>query len=189
MKNVLLTIAFAFFASLSIAQNHMTFKGIPIDGTLNSFVQKLKAKGYTYVTTQDGMALLTGEFAATKGCTIVVSRFSDRDQVNLVGVIFPEEKTWSKISSTYFTLKRLLTEKYGEPDSIEFFSDDEPCDDFLKFHALLGDECHYTSEFSEDNGKIQLTMAKQSYNSASVILKYIDDANAKETRKKIMDDL
>lgn len=87
------------------------------------------------------------------------------------------------------TLKEMLTEKYGTPECIEEFSDREPSSDFLKFHAILNDECHYISEFSCENGKIQLTMSKQDYNSASVILKYIDKANADETRKKVMDDL
>ena len=40
-----------------------------------------------------------------------------------------------------------------------------------------------------ENGKIQLTMEKHDYNSASVMLRYIDKANADETRKKVMDDL
>ena len=83
----------------------------------------------------------------------------------------------------------MLTEKYGTPECIEDFSDRTPSDDFLKFHALLRDECHYVSEFSCENGKIQLTMKKQDYNSAAVILRYIDKANADETRKKVMDDL
>ncbi len=90
---------------------------------------------------------------------------------------------------SYYTLKEMLTEKYGTPECIEEFSDREPSSDFLKFHAILNDECHYISEFSCENGKIQLTMSKQDYNSASVILKYIDKANADETRKKVMDDL
>ena len=32
-------------------------------------------------------------------------------------------------------------------------------------------------------------MSKQDYNSAAVILRYIDKVNADETRKKVMDDL
>ena len=32
-------------------------------------------------------------------------------------------------------------------------------------------------------------MAKQNYDSAAVVLRYIDKANADETRKKVMDDL
>ena len=115
------------------------------------------------------MALLKGEFAATKGCTVGVARFSDRDQVNLVAVIFPEEESWSGITKSYYTLKDMLTEKYGTPECIEDFSDRTPSDDFLKFHALLRDECHYVSEFSCENGKIQLTMKKQDYNSAAVL--------------------
>jgi len=83
----------------------------------------------------------------------------------------------------------MLTEKYGNPESIEEFSDREPSDDFLKFHALLRDECNFISEFACEGGKIQLTMKKQDYNSAAVILRYIDKANADETRKKVMDDL
>lgn len=190
MKQLLLSLVFSSIVCLCSAQsNHMKFKGIPIEGTLNSFVQKLKDVGYNYVGTQDGMAILTGEFAATKGCTIGVARFSDRDQVNLVAVIFPEEDSWSPITSTYYTLKSMLSEKYGEPEVVEEFSDNEPPSDFLKFYALLNDECHYMSEFSTDKGKIQLTMMKQNYDTASVILRYIDKANADETRKKVMDDL
>ena len=189
MKHLILSLLLAVCTVCSAQTNHMKFKGIPIDGTLNSFVQKLKDKGYTFIGQQDGMAILKGEFAATKGCTIGVARFFDRDQVNLVAVIFPEEETWSGITKSYYTLKDMLTEKYGTPECVEQFSDREPSSDFLKFHAILNDECHYVSEFSCENGKIQLTMSKQDYNSAAVILRYIDKANADETRKKVMDDL
>ena len=161
MKQLILSLLLAVCTVCSAQTNHMKFKGIPIEGTLNSFVQKLKDKGYTFIGQQDGMAILKGEFAASKGC----------------------------ITKSYYTLKDMLTEKYGNPECIEEFSDREPSSDFLKFHAILNDECHYVSEFSCENGKIQLTMSKQDYNSASVILRYIDKANADETRKKVMDDL
>ena len=190
MKHLIFSFLFSCVVAVGFAQtNHMKFKGIPMEGTLNSFVQKLKDKGYSYLGQQDGMALLKGEFAATKGCTIGVARFADRDQVNLVAVIFPEEETWNSITRSYYNLKDMLTVKYGNPESVEEFTDRESSSDFLKFHALLKDECNYISEFSCENGRIQLTMKKQDYNTAAVILRYIDNANADETRKKIMDDL
>ena len=189
MKKIIISLLLAVCTVCSAQTNHMKFKGIPIDGTLNSFVQKLKDKGYTFIEQKNGVAILEGEFAATKGCTICVARFSDRDQVNIVAVIFPEEETWNGITKEYYTLKDMLKEKYGTPECIEEFSDRDPPSDFLKFHAILRDECHYKSEFSCENGMIQLTMVKVDYNTASVILKYIDNANADETRKKIMDDL
>lgn len=99
MKHLFLTVLLSVLVNLSFAQtNHMKFKGIPMEGTLNSFVQKLKDKGFTYIGAQDGMAILKGEFAATKGCTIGVARFEDRDQVNIVAVIFPEKDSWTGIT-------------------------------------------------------------------------------------------
>lgn len=191
MKKQLLMLIITLFISMgAMAQtNHMKFKGIPIEGTLNSFVQKLKDKGYTSLGQKDGTAILKGEFATTKDCTIAVMSFSDRDQVRLVGVFFPEDETWNEIIGRYNFLKEMLTEKYGKPDCVEEFRDREPMNDFLRFHALINDECNYLSEFTCENGRIQLTMKKSDYNSAAVILRYIDNENADETRKKIMDDL
>lgn len=189
MKQFFISLLLALCTVCMAQTNHMKFKGIPIDGTLNSFVQKLKEKGYTFLGQQDGVVLLKGTFAATKGCTIVVSRFSDRDQVNLVGVLFPKQESWSEITKYYYNLKDMLTEKYGTPECIEQFSDRERHSDYSRFHALLDDECHYLSEFLCENGKIQLTMKKNDYKTANVILRYIDKANADETHKKVMDDL
>lgn len=177
-------------SSIAFSQSkHMTFKGIPMEGTLNSFVQKLKAKGYVYKSTTDGVAFMEGEFAATKGCTILVNRFSDKDQVNLVAVIFPEEKTWNAIISEYNTIGELLTEKYGVPETEERFHQREPGDPELKFYALLKDECTFMKQYNVENGRIVLTMAKMGFQSASVILRYLDDANVDQIRQKMLEDL
>lgn len=189
MRKLFISLLLAVSMVCMSQTTHMKFKGIPMEGTLNSFVQKLKDKGFTYLGQQDGTALLKGEFAATKGCTVGVTRFSDRDQVNLVAVIFPEEETWSSIASSYYSLKEMLTEKYGTPESTEEFSGFEPNNDSSKFYYLLHDNCNFISEFTCEGGKIQLTMKKHDYNSASVVLRYIDRVNADETRKKVMDDL
>lgn len=190
MKKCLLTTLFAFICTMSFAQTeHMKFKGLPLTGPLMSFVEKLKQKGYTYIGKQDGIAILSGEFATVKKCTIGVASFDGKDQVNSVVVFFPEKEVWSEITRDFFGLKNLLTEKYGEPESVEEFPNGEPGTDFLKFHAILDGECNYASEFSSKNGKIQLSMKKMSDLSASVYLKYIDNVNEQELKKKIMDDL
>ena len=169
MRKILLSMLLSVCMICSAQTNHMKFKGIPMEGTLNSFVQKLKAKGYTYLGQEDGIAILKGEFATIKGCTVFVNRFSDRDQVNMVGVVFPEEKTWNAITTSYYLLKDMLTEKYGKPDCVEEFSKRDP------------QSC--------ENGNIQLSMKKTNTLAASVFLRYIDNENADETRKKMMDDL
>lgn len=68
--------------------NHMKFKGVPMEGTLQSFTNQLKAKGFTPIGIEDGVSLLTGEFAGYKDCTI--GAVADKSgMICKVSVIFP----------------------------------------------------------------------------------------------------
>ena len=50
MKKLLLTICSSLFCVLSYAQTeHLTFKGLPIDGSKQEFVKELQSQGYVYV--------------------------------------------------------------------------------------------------------------------------------------------
>ena len=59
MKRNLFLLLFAIVTLSTFAQTtseHLTFKGVPIDGTLTEFVSKLKQKGLTHIGTEDGTA-------------------------------------------------------------------------------------------------------------------------------------
>ena len=72
MKHFLLTLLLTFIVSVCSAQTeHMKFKGVPMEGTLQTFTSKLKAKGFMPIGVQDGVSLLKGEFAGYKDCTLV----------------------------------------------------------------------------------------------------------------------
>lgn len=188
MRKMLFTLAFAFMAMVTFAQgDHMTFKGIPMQGPLNAFVQKLKGKGYTLVKTEQGAAALKGKFATYNDCLVIV--YAEKGNVSSVAVMFPEQRTWNSITNRYYSLVDMLTEKYGTPETIEEFSDREPGDDYLRFHAILNDECTYASKFKTQNGGVILTMAKVNYNTASVVINYYDNQHEQAKKKTMMDDL
>jgi hypothetical protein len=194
MKNFLLILATCLFALGAQSQEmkqdeHMKFKGIPMEGTVKSFVKKLEAKGYTYDGQGDNVTYLKGDFAGVNNCSIVIKRFCGRDQVSSVSVIFPVETTWKGITNMYYYLKTMLTKKYGSPQSTERFSDFDPEDNRFRFKKLLNNECDYTSEFNGVNGTIKLVMKKYDYTSAAVILTYLDVANKEEFLQNAMDDL
>ena len=92
---------------LTFAQKseHLTFKGVPIDGTLNEFVSKMKQNGFTHLGTEDGTAILNGDFAGYKDCYVGVSTLKQNDLVHKIAVIFPDNDTWSTLSGNYFDLK------------------------------------------------------------------------------------
>ncbi len=82
--------------------NILHSKGIPIDGSLDSFVQKLKTQNLTYIGKENGVAIFMGEFAAYKDCTIGIVSLKQKDLVCKAAVTFPSCETWSSLSDNYF---------------------------------------------------------------------------------------
>lgn len=56
-----------FLAVINImAQEHLSFKGVPIEGSMTSFCQKLKAKGLTQIGTDNNITMFVGDSLAGK---------------------------------------------------------------------------------------------------------------------------
>ncbi len=197
MKAVL-TPLFCFVLTMtSFAQNntdtteHMTFKGVPIDGTLNEYVSKMKQSGFTLIGTEDGVAMLKGDFAAYKDCIIGVATLKGKDLVSKITVIFPNRETWATLASNYFNLKELLTEKYGEPSEVveKFDTYSEPDDYNSKMYEVGMNNCKYHTTFELENGSIQLSIGNDGFSSSFVMLSYYDKINSEKVRQKAIDDL
>lgn len=189
MKRIILCTLLAAFSLSAFAQQHLSFKGVPINGTLRDYTEAMKTKGFTYVGTQDGISILQGDFAAYKKCTIGVSTLKNLDVVSMIAVIFPENDTWSRLLSDYNNLKAMLTEKYGSPsEEVERF-DTYSGSDALKMHALHSDEYTWYTTFSTDLGDIELTVMSTDYNKGAVLLRYRDKINSAKVRQSAIDDL
>ena len=173
------------------ATDHLKFKGVPIDGTLREFTVKMKQANYLHIVTEDGIALFEGDFAGYKDCVIAVVTLDNNDLVSTVTVGFPDNETWLSLMSDYLHLKDLLIEKYGEPDEVvsKFAEYPEPSSDFMKFHAVLNDECTYYTTFELSNGSIQLSLEKNEALTAFVRLSYYDKTNYETIRQEALKDL
>ena len=66
----------------------------------------------------DGTALLEGDVAEFKNCTVGVSTLKSVNIVNTIGVIYPYKDDWSLLERDYELLKSMLTQKYGEPADV-----------------------------------------------------------------------
>lgn len=194
MKKFILFFATLFISVISFSQSnseHLTFKGVPIDGTLSEYVAKMKNAGFKYLGEQDGTAILQGDFAGFRGCTIGVATLKSTNKVNTIGVIFPEQNDWASLENSYEHLKSMLTEKYGEPsECVEKFQGyDNPQTDNKKLHKLKRNECTWYTTYSTPKGDIQLSIDNQSVMSCFVMLRYFDKINTDAVRAQAMDDL
>ncbi len=187
-----LFVAFVAFAT-TFAQTepeHLTFKGVPIDGTLDEYVAKMKQAGFTYLTTHDGIAVLEGDFAGYKGCTVSVSTLKAANVVNTIGVMFTNHDDWASLEKDYNNLKAMLTEKYGAPsECVEQFQGYEaPESNNEKMIYLQMNNCTWRTVFSTSKGHIELSITSGDY-SYYAMLRYFDKANTATVRAKAIEDL
>lgn len=190
MKQILLILLLTFAAGICRAQTeHMKFKGVPMEGTLQVFTNNLKAKGFIPKGIQDGISMLKGEFAGYKDCTIAA--IADKSgMICKVSVIFPDMNKWDDLDNCYSNYKTMLTEKYGKPEKCEeYFNDYYDRDDSSKMMGVQMDKYKYYSLFKCEQGQIELQISHDSFSSCYVRLNYFDKANQEELRKQIMDDL
>lgn len=195
MKRILIALLFIFSCIGAMAQNtneHLKFMGIPINGTLESFTQKLVAKGLKREHAWDNALLLKGTFAGKSGSGVCVMRVPSRNIVYKVVVCLPSKDTWEWLENDYKEFKEMLTTKYGEPYkcSESFKEGTYVGSDYLKISALKGGECEYYSAWGSTEGMILLEIFNADGSSnCCVRLTYIDLINGKLADSSKQDDL
>lgn len=119
MRKLITLVAFMVIALTSYAQgsSKLYFKGIPVDGSLTEFCQKLRAKGLKYVNSNNSSALFEGDFAG-RHATIGVAATNDGRKVFAVVVFFDASQEWNTLVRTYNYYKDLYTSKYGNPSVV-----------------------------------------------------------------------
>ena len=179
-------IPFSMFAQTE----HLKFKGVPIDGTLNQFVAKMQSAGFTKLG-QDGKAvILEGDFAGYKDCYIIVSTLDNKDLVNQIAVKFSSHNNWRPLENNYQSLKELLTKKYGQPfDVQEEFQGRYINDDNDRWYELAMNRCIFRTEWRTELGKVILAIGHDSFEGGFVILGYVDKANDAIIEQTALDDL
>ena len=83
----------------------MSFKGVPIDGTLNEYVAKMKQSGFQYLGSEDGTAMLKGDFAGYKNCHVGVTTLNKMDLVHKILRDFPQPRDLVKAFFKLFGLE------------------------------------------------------------------------------------
>lgn len=193
MKNLLMTLVLVLSTMRLVAQTadnqHLMFKGVPIDGTLSEYVEKMKLNGFTLLGSENNGAMFNGEFANYQNCKIVVGTSNKKDLVSTVFVMFPEREEWNDLYGDYNRLKQMLSEKYGIPnESKEKWENDYEPSFAFRMSAIKRGECNFTTTFVTPNGEIQLRIEHQD-GTCFVFLGYFDKINGEIMKAKAIDDL
>ena len=186
MRKLVITFTMLFAVISLMAQEHLSFKGIPIEGSMTAFCQKLKAKGFTTIGSENNLTLFTGDFTG-RNATVGVTATDDGKDVFAVVVLFDPSGEWNALINTYDYYKDLYTRKYGKPS---ISKEKNPA--LSDSNTALMAEVHqgtvvYGSAWEVTGGDIQLSIEKSSgVYKGMVMIRYRDSQNVEA---KIQNDL
>ena len=186
MRKLVITFTMLFAVISLMAQEHLSFKGIPIEGSMTAFCQKLKAKGFTSIGSENNLTLFTGDFTG-RNATVGVTATDDGKDVFAVVVLFDPSGEWNALINTYDYYKDLYTRKYGKPS---ISKEKNPA--LSDSNTALMAEVHqgtvvYGSAWEVNGGDIQLSIEKSSgVYKGMVMIRYRDSQNVEA---KIQNDL
>lgn len=186
MRKLVITFTMLFAVISLMAQEHLSFKGIPIEGSMTAFCQKLKAKGFTSIGSENNLTLFTGDFTG-RNATVGVTATDDGKDVFAVVVLFDPSGEWNALVNTYDYYKDLYTRKYGKPS---ISKEKNPA--LSDSNTALMAEVHqgtvvYGSAWEVTGGDIQLSIEKSSgVYKGRVMIRYRDSQNVEA---KIQNDL
>ena len=182
MKKILITLTVLFAVIDIMAQEHLSFKGIPIEGSMTEFCQKLKSKGFTSIGRENNITLFSGDFTGRQA-TVGVTATDDGKNVFAVVVLFDPSGEWNTLVNTYDYYKDLYTRKYGNNPA------------HLDSNTALMAEVHqgtvvYGSAWEVTGGDIQLSIEKSSgVYEGMVMIRYRDSQNIEAKIQNDLDDI
>ena len=190
MKKHLLTLVLFLccFAICGFAQEHLSFKGIPIEGSMTAFCQKLTAKGFTQIGRDNNVTMFTGNFTGRKA-TVSVAATDDGNSVHSVVVIFDESREWKTLVSTYDYYKKLYTRKYGNPSACIEHNPSHGDSNSRLMYELTQGTITYTSTWTVTGGSMEMSIEKSRYSNGAVVIRYRDAQNIETKFQKDLEDI
>ena len=192
MRKLIASFAFMVIALTSYAQRgseHLTFKGIPIEGSMTAFCQKLKAKGFKSIGRDNISTLFTGDFTGRKA-KVEVTATDEGENVFAVVVFFDPSSEWNTLVNTYDYYKDLYTRKYGKPtNSKEKNPAINDSNTALMIEVRQG-RVVWRSTWKVTGGDIELSIEKTSgYHEGKVMIRYRDSQNVETKIQKDLEDI
>lgn len=188
MKKILTSLILSMIAVCGLAQEHLNFKGIPIEGSLSEFCQKLKTKGFVETKRDNGLIMFKGEFTGREA-TIGVIASDDGKNVHSVAVIFDQSSEWKTLLNTYTYLKDLYIRKYGQPSACVEQNPSHSDDNYSLMRELSQGTVTYMTAWNALGGTIEMTIEKFGYRSGVVTIKYHDTQNIKNKIQQDLEDI
>ena len=131
MKKIISVFFVLFLCMAASAQQHLKFMGIPLDGTVDNFALKLKAKGVTYDAAESkaadaGTRIFYGKFMGEKARFIVFYNY--KSKIVFSAAVELNYPTVESAHTPFVNLNDQLQQKYPDATCKEYTGPDGKTD-------------------------------------------------------------
>ena len=178
MKRILILGIALMLSAVAFAQKNATkFLGIPVDGTKNSMIQKLKSKGFTYNATRD---YLEGEFNG-RSVHVVIATNNNKVWRIMVEDAVPTNETNIKIR--FNTLCRQF-EKNGKYMPQNFMGEFEIGEDVDLYYEMVVNKKRFQAAYYQVEENDMDSASAREYAMEKVLSKYSQEELAEMSEEE-----
>ena len=185
MKKIISVLFAICLCMAASAQQHMKFMGIPLDGSIDNFTLKLKAKGVTYDEAESksadaGTRIFHGKFMGEKAKFVVF--YNSKSKIVFSAAVELNYPTVESAHTPFVNLNEQLQQKYPDATCKEYTGPD-------------GDVDGLAIEIFDEAGEnmigfiLQTLKAPSSGYGISIYLTYTDSDNFMKSEKILGEDL
>ena len=185
MKKIISVLFAICLCMAASAQQHMKFMGIPLDGTIDDFSMKLKAKGVTYDAAESkaagkGIRKFCGTFMGENATFTVFYNYKSKIVFSAVAELY--YPTVESAHTPFVNLNDQLQQKYPDATCKEYTGPDGDVD------GLAFDIFNETGD-NRIGFILQTLRVPSSGYGISICLTYTDSDNLMKSEKILSDDL
>ena len=185
MKKIISVLCALFLCMVVSAQQHMKFMGIPLDGTIDNFALKLKAKGVAYDAAESkaadaGTRIFYGKFMGENARFIVFYNY--KSKIVFSAAVELNYPTVESAHTPFVNLNDQLRQKYPDATCKEYTGPD-------------GDADGLAFDIFDETGDNRIGFILQTLNipssgyGISICLTYTDMDNLDKSEKILNEDL
>ena len=188
MKRLFFTFIMAVMAVSIMAEGHLKFKGVEIDGKINTMVSALQKQNFKIASQTDEIAALTGMFNGQDSYVYVYTTPISHTVYQVVVMFTSSGSEWSQIWNLYTTYKERLQKKYGEPYLQIEENRCSYCQDDPRY-ALKTDKAEYRTMYNGDGGGVGVGIIHLPILGEQVCLHYLDFENRELNESEVLEEL
>lgn len=184
MKRLFFIFAAVVMTVSMMAEGHIKFKGVEINGTKEQIIAQLGKQGCDIFHDLVGTPYIKADFA---GLEMYVTPLTTSQSKTIYAVVASTLAIYDEASfnAQYNSLKQLLDNKYGAGQMIEmedgFYADTR--------YAMVRGKVDNALFFKAPNGTILLYVHGNGERSGNIVVEYIDNANKALKDKEANDDI